>query len=48
MTETTTTHRSGCSHPGWTLEPSHSIRAVVIAHCTGCHAVELRTPEVNR
>ena len=40
---TTTTHAPACTRPGWTVEPSRSIRGVVIARCTGCQAVELRT-----
>lgn len=38
---TTTTHRPGCTRPGWTLEPSRC--SVVIARCAECGAVELRT-----
>jgi hypothetical protein len=43
MTDTTTTHRHGCTRPGWLLERSHSIARVSIARCVGCGAVELRT-----
>jgi len=40
---TTTTHRHGCTRPGWLLERSSSIAGVTIARCVGCGAVELRT-----
>jgi len=43
MTATTMTHRHGCTRPGWLLERSASIARILIAHCVGCGAVELRT-----
>ena len=43
MTDTTTTtHRTGCTRPGWTFDNSRTLRGVVIARCQGCQAVELR------
>jgi hypothetical protein len=43
MTGTHTTHRPGCTRPGWLLERSSSIAGVLIARCVKCGAVELRT-----
>lgn len=41
---TATTHSPTCTRPpSWTTEASRAIRGVVIARCTGCQAVELRT-----
>jgi len=42
MTTTTTTHRHGCTRPGWQVERSSSIAGVLIARCVKCAAVELR------
>lgn len=42
---TTTSHRARCPRPGWTVEPSRSLRGVRIARCEGCGAVELRQEE---
>jgi hypothetical protein len=42
-THTTTTHRPGCTRPGWQVERSSSIAGVSIARCVACGAVELRT-----
>ena len=43
MTTTDSTHRPGCTRPGWTVEPSQAVRGVSIARCLGCGCVELRT-----
>lgn len=41
---TTTTHRPGCTRPGWLVEQSRTVRGVQIARCLdpGCGAIELR------
>ena len=44
-TPTTTTHRPGCTRPGWDVETARSIRGVSIARCRGCGCVELRTED---
>jgi hypothetical protein len=40
---TTTRHRPRCTRPGWAVEDSHTLRAVQIARCVECEAIELRT-----
>lgn len=42
---TTTNHRPRCTRPGWTTEPSNSIRGITIARCNDCGAIELRTAD---
>lgn len=42
MPERVTTHRPGCTEPGWDLERSASVPGLTIARCRECGAVELR------
>jgi hypothetical protein len=39
---TTTTHRPGCSRPGWDVTPPHGTHQITVARCRECAAVELR------
>lgn len=44
---TTTRHRPRCTRPGWQVESSRTLRAVQIARCVECEAIELRTPTLT-